>query len=273
MGLIAFQNDFREWLQHNDPHAGERMSVVSPHGLVVYDDNYHIQLQKCLANMLPRTAAYMGDEPFRAASNAYIYQHPPFDWTLDSYPSRFPGFMREFTPARPEIAELAEFELRLVACSLTRDTAPLTLAALEPFALPPQADAAGKRPIASLATEAWHRLALRVVPSANIMAMHTNAQAIWSAVTAEAPVPEAATREEPAPYLFWRQGFSNHFRSLKPIEWQILPHLTPSFAYADLHRHTTRLVGEEYGTNICDYLMLSWTREGLLAPVEQPTEG
>ena len=169
MGMIAHQRDFRDWLRLADGDAAARLDVSDARGLSVYQNNYRAQLMSCLEESYPQLCAWLGVDLFRAAAARYINENPPSSWTLDDYPAGFPAGLQVQFPDDAEVPELAELELQLADCFIAADAEVLDLTMLG------EVD--------------WDSATLRLAPSVSLLAIQTNAAAIWSALANDTEPP------------------------------------------------------------------------------------
>lgn len=244
MSLAALQSDMRAWLAQADEAAADRIAPGGAAGLAVYQNNYRAQLMDCLEEAFPHTLAWLGDTTFRTAAIAQIDAQPPASWSLDHYPSGFPVTLAALYPDDPDVAELAALEQALTDAFIGGDAPPLTLA--------------------MLAEIDWDRATLRLVPSAALLGVTSNAAALWTALDAGETPPPAQRLDEPAKLLVWRQGFVSCFRALEPDEADLLAMLGEGRAFADLCATLVEARGEEAGLARAGALLARWAGEACL---------
>ena len=202
MNLHAMQRDFRRWLTTADAPAAHRLAGADRGGLDVYQNNYRTQLVGCLETTYPHLRTFIGDAAFRHAAVHHVTRRPPHAWTLDAYGAGFERTLRAIWPDHPDLHELAWLEWALATAFVARDTVPLD-------------------PV-RLAAVDWDRARLDFATSLQQARLTTNAAAIWSALQAGEPVPDAALLPAPAGVAVWRRGFVARLRVLDPQAYDAL---------------------------------------------------
>lgn len=249
MGLSAFQDDFRAWLTRSDEQAADRLALADRRGLAVYQNTYRAQLMACLEESYPQTMALIGlrfgEAAFHAAAARHIDSVPPSRWTLDAYAQGFPASLRRLFPDAPAIGELADLELALGETFIAPDATALTLADLQSGAL--------------------DETAIALVPGTVFLPLRTNADAIWSALSAQEPCPAPHVRESTdTPVMIWRQDFVCCFRRLEDDEAALLPSLVTGTPFAQMCEDLVARLGMEDGITRAGALLARWTQAGLL---------
>ena len=244
MRLAEMQSGFGAWLRGDEAVAG-RLAVVDPRGLTIYQNNYRTQLMTCLEESFPHTLAWLGEAGFRASAARHIDAVPPHDWTLDAYALGFPAGLHGQFPDDPEIAELAALELALGEAFVAGDAA----------ALAPEA----------LGEVDWDHARLRLVPSARLLDIASNAAAIWSALANGEDPPAAMPLADPALVVVWRQGFTCCFREAAPAERDWLPRLAKDApGFGDICARLAVDMGEGEAIACAGGLLARWVQDGLL---------
>ena len=248
MSLSTLQQDFQAWLTTGAEDAAARFAPDAQPGLLVYQNNYRAALMACLEESFARTLAWIGSDAFRAAAALAIDARPPDSWSLDHYAAHFPSALAQAYPDDPEVAELAMLELALTDAFVGPDTDPLTAVGL------PEID--------------WDRAMLHWVATARLLTMRTNAQALWSALSAGLEPPSAVVLPEPSTVMIWRQEETACFRSLDPLEVEIAPRLFDGLAFAALCLHLVTALGETIGVRTAGAWLGRWVAEGLVVAIE-----
>ncbi|MDP1026836.1 DNA-binding domain-containing protein [Sphingomonas sp. KR1UV-12] len=249
MNLLALQRDMRGWLTREDVRAARRIGPHAAPGLRVYQNSYRAQLMACLEASFARTLAWIGHDAFRAAAATHIDATPPSSWTLDAYARDFPATLAGLFVDDPEVAELAALEL-----------------ALEEVFVGPDADPLG---VADMADVDWNRVVLRLAPALDLVATHTNAAAIWSALAAGEAPPGACHLDEPEAALVWRQNDRARFRGLDQFEWQALIRARSGMPFAMLCDETARAFGDDAAAMAGGWLG-RWIADGLIVGFVEP---
>jgi Putative DNA-binding domain len=169
----------------------------------VYRYAYGSRLVEAMHNDHEQLHAYLGDEMFDEMGHAYVKAHPSEHPNLRWFSQRLPDFLKSAKPYcdHPVLAGLAALEKALNDAFDAAEGPVLELT-----------DMAGFAP------EAWPDLEFRPHPSASRLDLSTNAAAIWLALKNGETPPDAATLEQPARLLIWRQDVTPMFRELSTEE-------------------------------------------------------
>ena len=169
----------------------------------VYRYAYGSRLVEALRNDHGLLHSYLGDEGFDEMGHAYVKARPSEHPNLRWFSQGLPEFLRSAEPYcnHPVLADLAALEKALNDAFDAAEGEVLELTAM-----------------ASFAPERWNDLTFRPHPSAARLDLSTNASAVWLALKHDETPPDAATLEEPARILVWRQDTTPMFRELPPEE-------------------------------------------------------
>ena len=247
MNLAALQRDFRSWLTVESSDAAARFGDRAEPGLAVYLNNYRGQLMVCLSESFATVRAWLGEDAFDTAAATHIDRQPPYSWTLDAYALEFPETIDALYPDDPEVGELARLERDLGLAFVGRDASPLDLAAL--------------------AHIDWNGAVLDLVATFSTLPATTNAGAIWSAINAGQTPPAAAVLDAPAVIAIWRREYSPTFRTLDPMESQVMSMVADGRTFGEICRVIIDQVGEAEGTQVAGNLLGRWISEGMVAAV------
>lgn len=249
MSLLALQTGLRDWLTTEAEPALQAPNRTA--GLSVYLNNYRAQLMACLGESYPTLHAWLGDEAFEAAAAHHIDRSPPGSWTLDAYGLGFPETLRALYPGDAEIGDLAALECALAQAFIAPDAPPL-----DP---------------ASLADIDWDRARLGFVPALTLLAVSSNAGAIWSAIAREETPPAAETLPQPGAILVWREGFTPAFRTLESTEARALEALQEGCDFGALCAMLVAREGEIEGPQIAGNWLAQWLADGIIARISAPS--
>lgn len=242
MSLVELQQRFCAWLVEPDEDRAAQIAAplgVGP-GLVVYQNNYRVALVDALREIHPRAAAWLGDAAFEAAAARYIDAHPPSSWTIDAYGERFPDSLRGADPAA---ADLAAIDRAIGEAFVAAD------------ALPAEA--------AALAEVDWDSAVIRLVPSLVVLAIGTNADALWLALASNETVPDAA--QSPGTVLVWRQGFEPVMRRADAVEALVLRRSLAGVRFAGICEELAVGRDEAAAVTLAGTVLGRWLGEGLVA--------
>jgi Putative DNA-binding domain len=247
MSLLTLQSDFRAWLTTGSDAVAARFAPEAQAGLLVYQNNYRASLMACLEESFPQTLAWIGEEAFRSVAATLVDGRPPDSWSLDHYAAHFPPALGQALPDDPEIAELAALEQALTDAFIGPDAAVLA---------PHQ-----------LADIDWETAVLRLVPTARLLTLTTNAAAIWSALSSGMEPPSAEILTEPVTLLVWRAGHISCFRSLDRVEGEVMRDMISGITFPDVCSRMVAALGEQDGIMMAGALLAQWAAEGLLMKI------
>jgi hypothetical protein len=247
MTLAALQRDFRDWLV-----GAPNGMADNPHlraGLDVYHNAYRVRLCDSLRETFERLFLWLGEDRFLAAARAHIESHPPRGWTLGVYGADFPDTLAALYPDNPDIADLAQLDWMLSRAFDGSDGAAISQAAL--------ADAD------------WETATFRFIPTISFGTMHSNAGAIWSALSAGERPPSAIPLPAPSPLLVWRQDLVPCFRILEPEEAAALNMMREGLPFNGLCTVQAENLGAEAGIAQAGAWLGQWLQDGLIAETGQ----
>lgn len=216
MNLASLQHNMRKWLETGAPDGAEPFGDKAQRGLSVYLNNYRTQLLDCLEAAFPCTLIWLGQAEFRSAARWHIMHHPPTGWTLADYPATFAALLSARFPDDRVAPELAQLELALGDALIAADRPPVTRAMLTALD--------------------WAQVALGHAAGGQVLHHHSNAAAIWSALSRSATAPDPEFADAGSQILVWRSEWVACFRVLNPDEAEI-------FAGMDHARPFTAICG------------------------------
>jgi len=246
MNLAQLQQTFRRWLVSASDESAQALGNHHA-GLAVYQNNYRAQLVGCLEQAFPYLRRWVGEEAFLAVSITHIDRHPPHAWTLDAYPEGFYATLKEMFPGNPDVHELAWIESALNEAFVAADAQPLALEAL--------------------AELDWDTAVLQLTPSLRCHGLTTNAEAIWSALWQDAPVPEAVMLAQAGGLLVWRRQFTSRLRQVDALELLAVQHLQADGSFAGLCEYLVQRRGEEAGVMQAGEYLAGWLGSELIVGV------
>lgn len=194
--LRALQRAFSNDILATAPPADDLAAQVTGR-FSIYHHAYRARLAEVLADTYAKTCLYMGSDSFEAHARDYAVAHPPHTRSLNRYGEGLAESLHACYPNNPELYELARLDWDLRTRFDGADVPVLT---------PDSAPNAGS----------WLTHPEVLHPSAVLRTVVTNVASLWSAIDADAEVPEAATLATPATLLVWRKGFQPHFETLEP---------------------------------------------------------
>lgn len=197
--LAAIQQAFHAAITRGPLAAG----CVLVHGddalarLAVYANAYFARIHGVLAADFPKLCTLLGEDAFRALVVPY----------LRAFPTRHPSL-------REAGAQLAEF----LDGGLVADLARIERARVEAFD-GPDAQPLTRAEVGALAPEEFATLTLRLVPTAAVVNIATNADDVWDAIehARAAPAASAISRR----VIVWRRDLDVIHRTLDPDEYSL----------------------------------------------------
>ena len=248
MTLAAWQQDFRSWLTDASEEAARRVGADASRGLSVYQNNYRGQLIECLEHSFPQVRTLLGEDAFLHAAVTHINHHPPHAWTLDAYAYGFGDTLSVLFPHNPDIHELAWIENALAEAFVAHDAQPL--------------------PLDALASVDWDAARLRFAPSLRHRPATTNADSIWSALSANTEAPESEMLDEPGGLIVWRRQFVSCLKRVDAVEYEALLHLQENASFATLCDLLVERLGDADGVAKAGALLAGWLGSELIVGVE-----
>ena len=194
--LHHLQRGFANDILADSPPADDPAAQVTGR-FGIYHHAYRARLAEVLADTYAKTCLYMGSDSFEAHARAYAVAHPPQTRSLNRYGESLADSLRTQYPGNPELYELARLDWDL----RTRFDG---------------ADVPVLAPNAAPGDGGWLTREGVLHPSVLLRTVFTNVASLWSAIDADAEVPEAVALPTSATLLVWRKGFQPHFETLEP---------------------------------------------------------
>jgi hypothetical protein len=249
--LVSLQSGFQDYILGHSQHAltlVESTSTLSAERrLDIYHNAYRARLAELLADTYERVVLYIGEDSFDGAARNFIEGHPPTSRNLRNYGSTFPAFLAEYFPDDPEVAELAEMDLRLRNAFDATD-----------------ADTLRAADIADVQPQEWDSVVFALHPTASFQRFNWNTPAIWQSLNEGVAPPPAELAPQPVAWLFWRKELQPHFRSLSDEEHTALRAIGEGQAFGSL---CAMLAERHPGLDVAPQIALwlrSWLEDGVL---------
>ena len=236
MSLALLQRDMIAWLRSGDPADAER--IGGGPGPAIYLNNHRAALIASLGGNYELLRRWLGDEAFEGFAAHHAEACPPTSWTLDAYGADFHATLARLAPDAPTLAEIARLEWALGQAFVAPEAEPLTIAAL--------------------GAVDWDSATLRLVPSAAILTLATNADLILAALASGEAVPEAELLPDPATVLIWRADFVPRFRRAEPDEAELIAALASGVTFAALCETLVAAHGEQAGITAAGQILARW---------------
>jgi hypothetical protein len=214
-------------------------------GLAVYRNAYRAQLCDTLRDTFATTHAWLGDDEFQAAAEAYVAAHPPHSWTLADYGDDFAASLLEQPQPDAVAGELAWLDWALRRAFDGPDGS----------SIGPEA----------LADVDWERARLAFVPTLGLGAMSWNTAAIWSALAEGQSPPAPARLPEPGPVRVWRSDLTPQFCTISPVEAEALRSVLAGDSFEQVCERLRRRMPEADALEAAGGCLAAWIRDGLIA--------
>lgn len=218
-------------------------------GLAIYRNAYSSRLREALENDHPALGTYLGDALWASLCEGYIAANPSKVRSLRNFGASLPGYLRTVQPysTSPQIAELAEWERRLLDCFDAAD-----------------ADRAEWSTLLSTPEAMWPSLRLRFHPSVQLHQVAWNSVEIWRALK-DGQTPPSADLASSAHWLLWRDSESvTRFRSLGEDETAALAHFLGGGDFSGLCEQLLRWQSEDLVPATALEMLNRWCAEGLI---------
>ncbi|MCB1484394.1 MAG: putative DNA-binding domain-containing protein [Hyphomicrobiaceae bacterium] len=216
----------------------------------VYRDAYRLRLVGILRHDFERLHTFMGDKAFDTLAREFIETHPSHDPNARWYGVAFPEFvaLHPRCTDHPVIGALAQLEGFLNDIFDAADTPPLTLDDL-----------------ASFAPEDFGRLSFTPHPTARRIDTNFDLNAIWCALAADEPPPDAHPLAAPQSLLIWRQDLDSHFRVLGAEERMMWDEACKGVSFGVLCEMAATFDDPDGAPLRAAGYLQSWIASGLLA--------
>ncbi len=230
--------------------ATERVSAAQR--IEIYANAYRSRLIECLRESYSALHTLLGDDAFERLCRAYIDSHTPHHYSVRWYGDRLATYLRGTAPYRdhPYLAELAEFEWRLMESFDASDAPPVTVE--EMSSIPP---------------DRWPSLTFALHPSLRRLELAWNVAAIRSAVDEERDPPSPQKGDQPAPWIIWRNQLRQFYRSLPDAEAWMLTHAQRGEHFAALCEGLCQWKDESEVAVHAAGLLKQWIIDGLVTRI------
>jgi Putative DNA-binding domain len=249
--LALTQRDFQEFVMGNS--AAIDAQIVGNRDfrqvrLGIYYDAYRLRLTEALSKDYEALCACLGTEAFNRMADKYLSAFPSTFRNLRWFGGRLADFLASDPAYRdePVLAELARLEWAMGLAFDAPDDASLAF-----------------EDMATIAPEAWSELRFELHPSVQVLALRSNAVAIWHAVNDETGE-EVAPRYEDAPtrYIVWRRELASYFRSCDAAEAWAIEAVREGKSFAEICAGLCEWVTEDAApARVAGYLR-EWVDEG-----------
>ncbi len=253
MKLEQLQQNFIEFLTVGDDslsqHVVNQGPVTTHTRLHIYANAYRQRLRETIDNDHPILGMYLGDKLFDQMVSGYINSNPSSSYSLRYFADRLPIFLRDAATFRehPIIAELAEFERKLLTVFDAPDAEPVLISALLEQ---PQ--------------ESWPNMTLRLHPSVQVFTCEWNAVETWQAIKSEKSPPHNK-RNAQRKWLMWRnKDRLTEFSSLSPVQNTVLHATLSGQGFSQICEFLLDILPAEEVSQLALETIMEWINNGIV---------
>lgn len=186
--------------------------------LEVYANAYRIRILDAIAAEQPKIASALGRPRFEALMGRYLAAYPTSKPSLRDAAQHLPRFLDEggFPEGPPWLADIARLER----------------ARTEAFD-GPEAEPLRREHLAEIPPEEIAFLQLPLVPTAQLVTLHSIADEVWTEIENERAIPERDGELQPRTVLVWRRGITVYHRTLAVDEAAVLAALANGATFGE----------------------------------------
>lgn len=223
--------------------------------LAIYYDAYRARLTEALQANYPMLAQLLGDGQFGALARLYIERHPSRHFSIRWFGGQLGDLLADTEPYRNQalLSELACWEWAMNS-AFDAAHAPVLTAAM----------------LAQHAADQWGELCFTVQPSMQLLSLHTNAPAVWRALSRQETPPPPEWNSTACGWTLWRQGLDTLFRSLSTAEAQALHAVRAGASFAAVCELLANEIGEDAAAAEAARMLAGWLAEERLSDVRVP---
>jgi hypothetical protein len=217
--------------------------------LNTYVAGYRIRLIEALGASYPVLKAALGDDDFEQQARCYIESTDSRHFSVRHYGAAFGELLekRLSTPRGQALKQLAEWEWRLADVFDAPDDVPL--------------DA---QKLASVDPGLWPALFFSLRACVRCFDAQTTAVQWWRGANGLCEKPAELTVSAPRRWLIWRRGVVTLFRSLDPLESELLEKLREGATFGRLCESVALQVGESDAPQRTASLLRGWLAEEII---------
>jgi len=253
--LEELQHAFKSYLMHRDAaianHIVSSKDLSNDLRLAIYSNAYSARLIEALEQDFEVLLVLLGEEEFTELASRYINTYPSKFFSLrwfGQYMAQFIGNTKTYNNY-PYLQEMAEFEWSFIEAFDAEDISTVS-----------ETDAA------SVPAECWPDLIIQLHPSLQCMDYQWNVLPVWNAIKNEQPIPEFVQLEQKTSCIVWRHGLKTHFRSVEPVEAELMRHTRMGANFAQLCERLLNLDPDNPNVAMQAATVLrTWINQGLVA--------
>lgn len=221
--------------------------------LGIYRDAYRLRLIEVLGNDYEILQTYLGDQMFDSLARAYISAHPSTFRNVRWFGGKLAEFLRATAPysGHPEVAELAQFEWSLGEAFDAQDI-----------------EAVRFEDVADVAPEDWADLRFQAQPALRVLALRTNAVAIWKSLKESSSAIAVELSPQPVTWVVWRKQLSPFFRSLEADEAWALQAMRSGASFGEICTGLCEWVADDAAAARAAGMLRTWVETGWIAGLQ-----
>jgi hypothetical protein len=228
-------------LNEQDEEFGPRLNT--------YVAGYRIRLIEALGASYPVLKAALGDDEFEQEARRYVESTSSRHFSVRNYGAALGERLEQRlpTPHGQALKELAEWEWRLADVFDAPDDVPLDV-----------------QKLASVDPGLWPALSFCLRACVRCFDTRTNAVQWWRGVNGLCEKPAELTVSAPGRWLIWRRGVITLFRSLDPLETELLEKLREGATFGLLCESMAQQVGDSDAPQRTASLLRGWLAEEII---------
>lgn len=257
--LARIQRRFQQYVLAGDrtilQHIASCGSISAGARVGVYADSYVQRLTDALATNFPCLREQLGAEEFTNLARTYIASHPSSYRSIRWFGHALPACIELSHAEAPWLADLAEWEWSLALAFDAPDATPIA-----------------EQAVAAIAPEHWPRLRFDFHPSVQLIALESNAPALFRAFSEESPCPAPDLLADEQHWLIWREDVTTRYRSLDEAERAPLEAARAGAPFAQICSAVAAGCGAEEAPLQAAMLLKRWIADGLVTGVRDYLE-
>ena len=217
--------------------------------LDAYVAGYRTRLIEALGASYPVLKAVLGDDEFEQETRRYIESTDSRHFSVRNYGATLGERLEDrlSTPRGLALRELAEWEWRLADVFDAADDVPLDV-----------------QELAAVTPELWPALSFSLRVCVRCFDTRTNAVQWWRGANGLCDKPAELTVSPPGRWLIWRRGIITLFRSLGPMESELLEKLREGANFGLLCESMALQVGDSDAPQRTASLLRGWLAEEII---------
>lgn len=243
--VLALADEFEK-------HIVSTKRVDAKQRIAIYAEAYRLRLIECLQDNYGALHHLLGDEQFDLLCRRYIESHTPHHYSVRWYGDRLSEFAGQTPPysKHPYLAELAEFEWKLMAAFDARD-----------------APASNSETLAVVPADSWPHLRFELHPSLQRLQLAWDVVALWKACEEKRDPDTPARTDVAVTWIIWRKELAQRFRSLDDAEAWALDRAQQGDDFAALCEGLCRWKAPNEVAAYAASLLKLWLEDGLITAV------